>query len=380
LISRLKVDFGHAECRRFGPRKLSPLSTEPLVSVLIPNYNYGEFVGAALDSLKAQTYANWEALVCDDGSTDRSREIIDQYASNDRRIRPIYQSNGGVATALNFCFAAARGEIVSLLDADDLWSKVKIERVMASFIEHPTVGMVGHQMRLVSGSSGPTGNPFPSRISTGWIGDRMLERGGDMSFPVASGVSFHREVADLIFPVPLTMRRLVDGYLMRVAAFVTELGGILEPLAGYRIHEKNISGVSRQNATSVARMLDDSGLMMDEVNAFLARRYGGSVNRTIRLQESSFYPQRMLTYKLFTGCLYRDSPAGPELLAKLRPLARRLAWRALLTLPDAVGRRTYNAYFDHCDLIKAIFRAIPRQRHCEMPLAQGRQSREYRLQ
>ena len=81
----------------------------PLVSILVSNYNYGGFVAAAIESALAQTYTNCEIIVVDDGSTDSSREIINQFAG---RIVPVFKSNGGQASAFNAGFARARGSII----------------------------------------------------------------------------------------------------------------------------------------------------------------------------------------------------------------------------------------------------------------------------
>ena len=113
------------------PLSLPALPEQPLVSVLIPNYNYGHYVGRALDSLLAQSYPHFEGIVCDDGSTDDSRAIVARYAGRDARIRLLAKENGGVASALNAAYRQCRGDIVCLLDADDFFASGKLERVVA---------------------------------------------------------------------------------------------------------------------------------------------------------------------------------------------------------------------------------------------------------
>ena len=94
------------------PLPLSALPAQPLVSVLIANYNYGRFIDRALDSLLAQSYRHFEGIVCDDGSTDDSREVVARYARRDARIRLLEKENGGVASALNMAYRACRGDVV----------------------------------------------------------------------------------------------------------------------------------------------------------------------------------------------------------------------------------------------------------------------------
>lgn len=87
-----------------------------LVSIIINNYNYSQFLGEAIDSALSQTYPNTEVIVVDDGSTDNSQHLIASYAT---QILPLLKNNGGQASALNAGFRISRGEIIIFLDADD---------------------------------------------------------------------------------------------------------------------------------------------------------------------------------------------------------------------------------------------------------------------
>ena len=102
--------------------------TPPLVTVIIPVYNGAEYLGTAIESAQTQTYPNLEIILVDDGSTDESLHIANQYAAGDDRMRVIAQPNGGVAKARNTAIAAACGEFIAPLDADDLWLPDKIVR------------------------------------------------------------------------------------------------------------------------------------------------------------------------------------------------------------------------------------------------------------
>ena len=91
-----------------------------LISVVMPVYNTEAYVGAALESLLAQTYSPLEILVVDDGSTDRSPAIIAEYERRDSRIRSLSSARFGKSAALNAGISAATGEYIALLDSDDL--------------------------------------------------------------------------------------------------------------------------------------------------------------------------------------------------------------------------------------------------------------------
>ena len=101
---------------------------QPRVSVIIPCYNYGHFLGATLDSLQAQTLTEWECLIIDDGSTDSTRSVAGEYAAADSRIEYVFQANAGHSAARNTGLRQAYGRYVQLLDADDVIQKLKLER------------------------------------------------------------------------------------------------------------------------------------------------------------------------------------------------------------------------------------------------------------
>src|ERR671938_151456 len=83
----------------------------PLVSVIVPAYNYGRFVGEALDSVRRQTYANWECVVVDDRSTDDTRDVVGRYEAEDPRIRYVLcEKNRGPAAARNRGLRETAGE------------------------------------------------------------------------------------------------------------------------------------------------------------------------------------------------------------------------------------------------------------------------------
>ena len=106
------------------------MTTGPKVSVIIPAYNAAATLPETLAALRSQTWADWEAIVVDDGSTDQTGEIALQTA--DPRIRVLRQTNGGQAIARNCGLAAARGSLIAFLDADDWWTPTALaDRVVA---------------------------------------------------------------------------------------------------------------------------------------------------------------------------------------------------------------------------------------------------------
>ena len=114
-----------------------PLTGIPKFSVLVPVYNHDRYIGAALESLLAQDDAEWEAIVVNDGSTDLTPGIIDDYAKRDSRIRVFHKANGGVSTALNYGLARARGEWICWLSSDDLFAASKLRIHRNAIAAHP---------------------------------------------------------------------------------------------------------------------------------------------------------------------------------------------------------------------------------------------------
>lgn len=112
----------------------------PKVSVIIPTYNRGYIVREAIDSVLAQTFEDFEAIVVDDGSTDDTAEKI--AAIRDPRIRYIHGINAGAAVARNRGLAEARGEIISFLDSDDQWTPDKLEANVSFLERYPCAAAV----------------------------------------------------------------------------------------------------------------------------------------------------------------------------------------------------------------------------------------------
>lgn len=107
------------------------------VSVIMPALNSAAYISEAIESVVQQSYASWELIVVDDGSTDGTKEIVNKYMREDDRIRYIYQDNFGPASARNRGIQASRYPYIAFLDSDDIWFHDKLEKQMNFAVTHP---------------------------------------------------------------------------------------------------------------------------------------------------------------------------------------------------------------------------------------------------
>ncbi|MBY5352803.1 glycosyltransferase family 2 protein [Rhizobium leguminosarum] len=231
------------------------------LSVLINNFNYGRFLRPCIDSVLSQAYPDFEVVVVDDGSTDDSRQILASYGE---QILTVLKENGGQASSFNAGFAAASGDILFLLDADDGFLPGKLARI-AEIYDRNEIDWCFDRVTTEE-SDLP-----PATLQVRLFDKRdTLRRGGFPSLPVpTSGLSFRRHLLSQILPMSVaTDVVLSDNYIKFAAAFLGR-GAIVEtPLTFQRIHESN-----RYTGTSRAKTLRPR--IMIATGLELARRYDG---------------------------------------------------------------------------------------------------------
>jgi glycosyltransferase involved in cell wall biosynthesis len=114
----------------------------PLVSVIIPAYNAEAFIEKTLNSVLSQTYQNLEVIVIDDGSQDRTVDLVTKFIQQDPRVSLLKQTNSGVAAARNLGIQKAKGELIAPIDADDLWYPENLKKqVQCLWNSDPSVGL-----------------------------------------------------------------------------------------------------------------------------------------------------------------------------------------------------------------------------------------------
>ncbi len=210
------------------------MSNLPLVSILINNYNYADYLPVAIRSALAQTYPHTEVVVVDDGSTDASREVIDTFSG---QVQIVLQENSGQPAAGQAGLEASFGDIVMFLDADDFLHPDAVSRVVGAW--QPGCSKVQFRLSLVGtdgvrfGADPSWGLPLPSGNLLG-----QLASTGRYETPVTSGNAFPRALLEQLFPFPGEFDAL-DHYLNTVVPLFGPVISIEDELGAYRQHDRN---------------------------------------------------------------------------------------------------------------------------------------------
>ena len=122
----------------------------PQVSVLMPNFNKVRFIGEAIDSIKNQSFQDWELIIADDGSDDGSWEIIERAAAIDKRIKVFRCEHKGLTAIRNFTLSKASGEFIAALDSDDWSYPERLSKQLAYLENHPDCGVLGSNYETIN--------------------------------------------------------------------------------------------------------------------------------------------------------------------------------------------------------------------------------------
>ncbi len=206
----------------------------PRVSVIVPAYNAAAYLPYALDSVLAQTFAGWEIVAVDDGSTDRTAAVIESYQPALRgRCRYIHQPNRGLPAARNAGMRAARGDLIALLDADDVWLPHRLERGVRLLDAHPDVALVHARVARIDARGAVIGQlKVTPRYLSGNIARHIYTRRAHIVCPT---VMFRRRCLDTAGWFDENMRATEDRDLWFRIALRYRIAYINEVLAYYRL-------------------------------------------------------------------------------------------------------------------------------------------------
>jgi glycosyltransferase involved in cell wall biosynthesis len=201
-----------------------------LISVIVPAYNVGPYIGDCINSVRQQTYGNWELIVIDDGSKDDTLAIAEQYAKDDAKIRIYQQKNQGVSVARNKGLELAKGGSVVFLDGDDYWTPELLAKLVAAKQSSGAdVAYCGYNHAYTTGFSRPYRYQYPS---------------GDVLLQFFQGIVRFQIGAMLIDKALLTERNIFfakdclmgeDWEVMAKVAAVAKFSAVPESLQMYRV-------------------------------------------------------------------------------------------------------------------------------------------------
>ena len=214
--------------------------TKRFASVLIDTYNHERFIEKAIGSVLEQDFpaSEREIIVVDDGSTDRTPEIVKKF---EPRVRLLRKENGGQASAFNAGVPECRGGIIAFLDGDDWWAPGKLRRVSEVFAAEPAVGLVGHGIKEVfaDGSVRVVAPEKDERLRlTSLAAARVFRL--RKSYLGTSRMALRAELARQILPIPDALVIEADEYLFTLVAALSEIIILQEALTHYNIHGDNL--------------------------------------------------------------------------------------------------------------------------------------------
>ncbi len=225
----------------------------PYVSVLIDTYNHEHFIELAITSVLEQDMSmdDVEILVVDDGSTDRTPELVHRF---EPRVRLLRKPNGGQASAFNAGIPECRGKIVAFLDGDDWWAPQKLRRVVEAMERDPAVGIIGNGISEVLANGEEHSEVLcetPRFQINSLQGARIFRR--RKSQLGTSRMTVRAEILRKILPVPESIVIEADEFIFTLAAAISVVLILGEPLTFYRIHAGNLFQLSGFREESILR-------------------------------------------------------------------------------------------------------------------------------
>jgi glycosyltransferase involved in cell wall biosynthesis len=221
------------------------------VSAIILTYNRADLILAAIESVLAQTYSDYEIIVIDDGSTDNTVQVLRELIETSK-IRYIWQENQGECAARNHGLRQAQGEYIAFLDSDDLWLPQKLEAQVACLETHPEAGLVQSSFLKFDDA---TGNNLGIRNTgwfSGWIYPQILMHWSDLM--AVDAVLIPRKVLQHVGEFDETLKRGLDLELWwRISRYYPFMA-MPEVLTKVRVHSGSVSGADKATVSEWFRL------------------------------------------------------------------------------------------------------------------------------
>jgi Glycosyl transferase family 2 len=211
------------------------------IDIVINNHNYASFLPAAIESAGAQGHEKVNVIVVDDGSTDGSRQLLESSSAD---IDTVLKENGGQASALNAGLRRCAGDVVMLLDADDVLRPQAAARVAAAFAAEEQAVKVQFRLDVIDAAGAPTGALKPAayqKMPSGDMRETELASPYDIAWLPTSAIAFRRAALSPILPIPEDKYPVTgaDWYLNHLTALLGPIVSLDEVLGSYRVHGAN---------------------------------------------------------------------------------------------------------------------------------------------
>ncbi len=228
------------------------IKVDKLVSIVLPTYNGAKYIRSQVDSLLKQSYSNFELIIIDDCSTDRTEDIVREYISGEPKIR-CYSNRNNMGINKNFekGIKLTEGEIIFLCDQDDIWDEHKIEKMIYKI--NQGYDLVYSDLRTINSQDVITALSFHKIIGTDRLYSKSLSK--YLLFRNATNgcsICFRKDIVDKIIPFPNFM--IYDWWIMLIASLNYKVGYINEPLMAYRLHDNNAVGLPTLEKTNEEKL------------------------------------------------------------------------------------------------------------------------------
>ncbi len=275
------------------------------VSVIIPAYNQGHFLGEAIESVLAQTHQDFEIIIVDDGSIDNTSEVAQGFSGS--RIKYVYQENAGLSAARNTGIRYATGAYLTYLDSDDLFLPRKLELLTQAFVANPNLGFVAGQAILIDEHGEPLNRVFDTPSPED--GSQLL-----LGNPFHVGaILVRRSWQERVGFFDTSLRSYEDWDMwLRLACAGCEMGWTPEPVSLYRFHTGQMTRDGIQMTTATFSVLEKLYRQPDLPASWLALHDHAYSNAYLRAAAQAYHSADFDTAK---SCLNSAIQLRPELVA-----------------------------------------------------------------
>ena len=211
-------------------------------------YNGAEFLPAQLESLVSQTRQPDEIVICDDGSTDEMRVLLQQFANNPRFLVNINENNLGTVKNFEQAISLCSGDVIALSDQDDVWREDKLEVIGAAFERNPRTGLVFSDAEIVDENLKSTGRRMWGEVGFDAHKRKLVAHGRALDVLITgwtvtgATMAFRSEYKNVVLPIPTNLQMIHDGWIALTVASVADVVMIDEPLIKYRQHGRQQIG------------------------------------------------------------------------------------------------------------------------------------------